>query len=288
MPTVLAGGTIEGLFTGAAPTYSLIDTGMKGFDNNNSLALMLDYIDSIYIGPTTTGNQSDHSLYFNMPSPWQEVGFPAITSMAMVVDVGLAFSVNGFSAPSTNMSFSDKRAMNNYSGMNNPTDGGFFIAISNSSSDVSGSYKLEGYSKGMLLTATFDSRGTLYVYSLNTGEVYFFHTATFNASFGTFAKGSNTVLIKGACEPLKIYSLRAKASTAFGVVEDAVGGVAANCIVYMFRRSDGKLLGRAVSNSLGQYEMITSAITGDSVFMVCLDNDAAPDFEGLIYDRVTV
>ena len=74
-----------------------------------------------------------------------------------------------------------------------------------------------------------------------------------------------------------------------GDVEDASGQIAPNCKLFMFRRSDGTLLGSAVSDANGHYEMdASSAVVGETVFMVCLDNDEAPDFEGIVHDRIKI
>lgn len=288
MASVVSGGVIGGSFTGTTPNYNLIDTGIVGTDAPDALAKMMGYIDTSFVSPATSASLGDNTLYFDMPSTWKEQGFPATTSVGMVVDIGLVLSVNGFTDPYGAPNFSDKRPVNGYSNFRSLVDGGFFISMSPDASDTAGSYVTEVYTKGVLLTATFNSKGTLYLFTTNTSETFFFHTGNFTPIFGPIAKGTRAIQVKGTLERFKVYSLRSVVSTAYGVVEDAVGNPAANCIVYMFRRNDGRLLGRGISNSLGQYEMMTNAITGDEVFMVCLDNDAAPDFEGLIYDRVTI
>ena len=56
----------------------------------------------------------------------------------------------------------------------------------------------------------------------------------------------------------------------------------------MYRRSDGTLLGSAVSDDSGNYELTHQGENGELVFIVCLDNDDSPDFEGLVQDRVTI
>ena len=73
-----------------------------------------------------------------------------------------------------------------------------------------------------------------------------------------------------------------------GYVEDASGQPSSNCKLFMYRRSDGTLLGSAVSDDSGNYELTHTAQDGEKVFIVCLDNDDAPDFEGLVHDRITI
>ncbi|WP_151709667.1 carboxypeptidase-like regulatory domain-containing protein [Acinetobacter brisouii] len=73
-----------------------------------------------------------------------------------------------------------------------------------------------------------------------------------------------------------------------GSVVDPSGQVLANCKLFMYRRTDGTLLGSAVSDENGDYELTHQGQDGELVFMVCLDNDDAPNFEGLVRDRITL
>lgn len=287
---VIANGQIAGTFPGVKPAYNLLKTDMKGADAGSAKQILFNFLAANYIGAGISGSQSDNTLYINsIPSIWGEVGLSQTSQVAQLVDVGLAIGVSTFSSNYGPISFSDGRAVNNYSNFNSPDDGGLFICMSPSSADLSASYATSNYDKGVFLEASFSGRGVLNIFFTNTNEIYFFHTvSSFNAPFGPLGRGLRHVLITAYCEPFQIYCIRAKISTAQGTVENAAGGIAPNCKVYMFRRSDGKLLGRAVSDQNGHYEMLTSAISGDTVFMVCLDDDNAPDFEGIIYDRITV
>lgn len=73
-----------------------------------------------------------------------------------------------------------------------------------------------------------------------------------------------------------------------GTVEDASGQPSSNCKLFMYRRSDGTLLGSAVSNDSGNYELTHQGENGELVFIVCLDNDDSTIFEGLVRDRITL
>ena len=73
-----------------------------------------------------------------------------------------------------------------------------------------------------------------------------------------------------------------------GTVEDASGQPSSNCKLFMYRRSDGTLLGSAVSDDSGNYELTHQGENGELVFIVCLDNDDSTIFEGLVQDRVTI
>ncbi|WP_111894257.1 BspA family leucine-rich repeat surface protein [Acinetobacter sp. MB5] len=76
--------------------------------------------------------------------------------------------------------------------------------------------------------------------------------------------------------------------TVKGSIVDPDSNVMANCQLFMYRRTDGALLGSAVSDQNGAYELTHTAEDGEKVFVVCLDNDDSPDFEGLVHDRVTI
>lgn len=287
---VIASGQILGDFSGITPTYNLIKTGMVGASTAQTRQIMFDYLDVAYIGSGAEGRAGDNQLYINnMPSIWGEIGLSQTSAVAQVVDVGLAIGVLGFNGAYNAISFSDGRAVNKYSNFHAANEGAVFICMSPDSSDLGGKYQTFNYDNGVFLQADFDGRGSLYLFFTKTNEIYFFHNSqSFNAPFGIIAKNSRHVTIKAFCEPLSVYCLRSKVSIAQGTIENAVGGIAPNCKIYMFRRKDGKLLGSAVSDNQGHYEMITSALSGETVFMVCLDDDNAPDFEGIIYDRITV
>lgn len=76
--------------------------------------------------------------------------------------------------------------------------------------------------------------------------------------------------------------------TVKGSIVDPDGNIMANCQLFMYRRTDGALLGSAVSDENGDYELTHTAENSEKVFMVCLDNDDSPDFEGLIRDRIAI
>lgn len=286
---IIADGTIFGSFTGAAPKYNLLDIDMTGINFAECKQKVITYLKANYMGIGANGSAADNDLYINnLPSMWAETGFAAKSQAALLVDSGFCFGVSTFTGARGLVSFSDGKTVNNYTNFNAPTDGGLYLNMSPSASDLDASYTSEIYDIGVYLQVDFISRGTLGVFFTNTSEVYFFHNVAFNAGFGQVGKGLRHVIVSAYCSPLKVHLLRSKVSTVSGSVEDAAGNIAPNCKVFMFRRSDGRLLGSAISDSNGKYTMDTHAVTGDSVFMVCLDDDNAPDFEGIIYDRVTV
>jgi hypothetical protein len=76
--------------------------------------------------------------------------------------------------------------------------------------------------------------------------------------------------------------------TVKGSILDPDSKAMANCQLFMYRRTDGTLLGSTVSDENGDYELTHSGQDGEQVFMVCLDNDDAPDFEGIVHDRIVI
>lgn len=286
---IVADGTIFGAFAGASPKYILLDIGKVGSNFAKCKLEVIATLNASYMGAGASGGTNDNSVYINnLPSIWAESGFPTTSQAAMLVDSGFCFGVSTFNGTNGPVTFSDGTAVNRYGNFNAPTDGGLYLNMSPSMADLTGTYTSEIYNVGIYVQAEFAGRGTLGIFFTNTSEVYFFHNVAFNAGFGPVGKGLRQVNVSAYCSPLKIYLLRSKLSTVSGSVEDAAGAIAPNCKIFMFRRSDGRLLGNTISDSNGNYTMNTHALSGDSVFMVCLDDDNAPDFEGIIYDRVTI
>lgn len=287
---VVTSGFIPGTYPGSGeqPGYCLLDTGDAANTASEVLQMMMDRTEGVLQGQTASGSQSDHTIYLaTVPSLWQDLGYGTSVPF-QTVDVGFGFTVAGFAGNDSSISFSNGKAVNNYSRVRPTYLGGLFLCLSPGNEDWSGSYVTKAYSTGVLIECTFNSRGNLYIYFTNTQEVFFFHTVNMQAPFGFMAPGTNFVNIVGYCSPYKLYCLKSVVSIVSGVVKNAVGQPAPNCKVFMFRRSDGKMLGKAISDEDGNYLMQTLANRGDEVFMVCLDDDEAPDFEALIYDRVTV
>ena len=85
-----------------------------------------------------------------------------------------------------------------------------------------------------------------------------------------------------------MYALRATHAVASGTVYDAANKPSAGCRVLAYNRKTGKLIGSAVSGAGGRYSCHVNATKGSEIFMVCLDNAVAPDFEAQIIDRIIV
>lgn len=76
--------------------------------------------------------------------------------------------------------------------------------------------------------------------------------------------------------------------TVKGSILDPDSKAMANCQLFMYRRTDGTLLGSTVSDQNGDYELSHSGKNSEQVFIVCLDNDDSTIFEGLVRDRITL
>jgi hypothetical protein len=286
---LISSGFIPGDFPeNREPAYCLLDTEFEGASVNILLQELTSRVEGSFTGDLASGSQVDDAIYINsLPSIWAPLGYGSSQGVQLV-DVGFGMSVAGYSGAETAISFSDGRAVNGYSRLAAATSGGLFICLSPTSQDLSGSYNTKKYSTGVLVQCDYDSRGTLYIYFTDSGEAFFFHTVNFNAPVGYMAPNTRFVNIFGYCKPYHLYCLKSFVAVASGTVENAVGDIAPNCKVFMYRRSDGKLLGSAVSDSEGKYSMNTLANKDELVFMICLDDDEAPDFEGIIYDRIIV
>ena len=86
----------------------------------------------------------------------------------------------------------------------------------------------------------------------------------------------------------KLYAIKAVHAVASGTVYDAANQPSAGCRVFAYNRATGKLIGSAISGIDGRYVCYVNATKGSEIFMVCLDNAVAPDFEAQIIDRIIV
>lgn len=206
----------------------------------------------------------------------------------MLVDAGLAISPGQFSGVSGQIISNGLFNTNSYMNFLTPVQGALYINMT-TGSDLSGTYTSDEYTTGRLYIFDFVSRGKLCVFITIDYEIFFFHAVTaFTPFLGRMAANTRSVLHVASLQKFKVYLVKSKVTTVKGTIKDAAGNSAANCLIYIYKRSSGQLVGKAVSNANGNYESFCMAKVGDKIFMVCLDDDVAPDFEGIVYDRITV
>ena len=124
----------------------------------------------------------------------------------------------------------------------------------------------------------------------NDGVCFCFDASDGFLHLGVLSASGNFVGFQhiGKLPSKKLYAIRAIHATASGTVYDAANQPSAGCRVLAYNRETGKLIGSAVSGADGRYVCHVSATKGSEIFMVCLDNAVAPDFEAQIIDRIVV
>ena len=134
------------------------------------------------------------------------------------------------------------------------------------------------------------NRGSVHVVVTREGLIYLcvlYGSAT-TWRLGRLAIGSR--VINGMFVGLTnhIYVISGEARIVQGKVRNAVGDPAPNCIVRVYNRATGSLIGSGLTNATGDYEVRFAATAGTEVYLVCLDDDVAPDFEPVAVDRILV
>ena len=120
------------------------------------------------------------------------------------------------------------------------------------------------------------------------GTCFFFHISSNPMYLGRVEKNTLVYNHIGELPSNRLYALRATHAVASGTVYDAANQPSAGCRVLAYNRETGKLIGSAVSGADGRYSCHVNATKGSEIFMVCLDNAVAPDFEAQIIDRIIV
>ncbi|MEF9956629.1 MAG: hypothetical protein RR767_05475 [Acinetobacter sp.] len=287
---IIAMGALGGDTGPVTNSYTLLDIDLVADNYADALSKMLTKIGGNYISPGPSGSTSDNTVYSNLAvNPWSEVGFTSTASIAMLSDAGLGISPGQFSGVSGPIISNGLFPTNSYMNFLTPVQGALYINMA-TGADLSGSYTSDEYTTGRLYIFNFGaSRGKICVFITIDYEIFFFHDVTaFTPFLGRMAANTRSVLHVASLQKLKVYLVKSKVTTAKGTIKDAAGNPAANCIIYIYKRSSGQLVGKAVSNADGNYESFCMAKVGDKIFMVCLDDDVAPDFEGIVYDRITV
>lgn len=271
--------------------YALIDTE-ETFVNMNVARTRLLTIPEGGVTATSNGSVLFTDKIIKVPNAWKDAGYPALSDVSINGSTGLIVSLdllNGTrDAMNANGAFATNPSYNQFSAPN-------LAAVYFHFFDNIGGYGLNWntteYTDGILLEISINngSYGSAKYFFTPDGAIYFVLNCTQRTPlFGFFPQNTRNYTGIGSLENLRMYCLRPFASTAQGNVTDKNGTVLANQSIMAFRRSTGKLVGKAMTDSSGNYTMPLSALKGEKLFMVCLDDDTAPDFEAVILDRVTV
>lgn len=230
---------------------------------------------------------TDHFLYKKMPSLWDKNSHADI---AFSGDFGVVLGSGYFNLPKREqINGNNVFRTNNYTHLNHSSNPSLLLNLNKNSIDRSGRLQIAQHQKGLLFIFNTDNLFSICI-SSSPEEICFFYDEVekYRAPFGFINENSVLFNFIEYLEPLRIYSLKSVILEATGEVKDAANQAAANCPVRAYKRSTGELIGQGMSNEQGRYRFPISAVTGDEIYMVCLDNDQAPDFEARIIDRIIV
>ncbi|WP_032137128.1 hypothetical protein [Kingella negevensis] len=269
--------------------YALSDTELVFGAVGDGLAKLNDLAGAYFVSRSYV-YIGDHFQTFSVPNMWMADGASGAGGAAFSADSGFAFSSALFDGSRVNVNANGAFYQNGYGNLAVSAAPSLFVHTDENGSDSNGGYWLSSFANGAsLVSAEASGTNVLNVLFLPNSVVYVFHNvAGYNAPFGWFPENSSSFNLIGFLEPLRLYCVQSVPFFARGTVFDVVKKPAAGCRVLAYQRSSGKLIGETVSASDGSYSCPVLTARGDEIFMVCLDNDVAPDFNAQVIDRITV
>lgn len=284
--------------------YLITDTGIIASTESIGLA----YFDSLGIGVQTGGsnrsnsNSNSNNLVVDVPNPWLNFGRSVTTQLHSLNDFGLIVYCDGNDLATSYGSYeliNGNGAIpiySTYPKMPIAPLGAVAIATNTTGKSIGANYLQSwSYESGAVRAkGTWNDSALADVNMLFTddGSCFFFFTGNSSAADPVILAvpfGTATMVKIGDLALNKVYCLRSAVTTMVGNVEDAIGLPAVNFTVMAFKRSSGQIVGKTTVKEDGSYEMVCSAIGGDELFVVCLDDDGvAPNFEAQVMDRILV
>ena len=204
---------------------------------------------------------------------------------------GMFFPVNTYTSVSGELQLQALNLQTNaYYRINQPSDGGLIVLSENNNNFSYSINRLPNNGAIIGIRHQYQAEYPFLSYYLLRGDgtCFFFHVTSTPMYLGRVEK--NTLIYNhiGELPSNRLYALRATHAVASGTVYDAANQPSAGCRVLAYNRKTGKLIGSAVSGAGGRYSCHDNATKGSEIFMVCLDNAVAPDFEAQIIDRIIV
>lgn len=236
-------------------------------------------------------NISDYFLYNNVPSIWRNANQAETAQFAYSGDVGLILSAGEFVLRDDQiLNGNGVFNANSYARFKKSNKASLLIYLNSNNGDKAGFLTIYNCQNGILYkmeSSHYDYAVMLLTY---TSQAYFFHQASnhYQAPLGFLNEDSVSFNLITTLKPLVVYSIQSVIMQAHGIVKDAAERPAPNCPVRAYNRQTGQLIGQGISNTNGEYQFPIAANKNDEIYMICLDNDQAPDFEAQIQDRITV
>lgn len=223
---------------------------------------------------------------------WSGFNHAAPVNKPLVMKLGgMFFPVNTYTSVSGELQLQALNLTTDaYYHINQPSDGGLIVLSKNYNNF---SYSINSLpNNGAIIGIRHEYQEVYpflsYYLLRGDGTCFFFHVTSTPMYLGRVEK--NTLIYNhiGELPSNRLYALRATHAVASGTVYDAANQPSAGCRVLAYNRETGKLIGSAVSGADGRYSCHVNATKGSEIFMVCLDNAVAPDFEAQIIDRIIV
>lgn len=284
--------------------YLITDTGVIA----STEAIGLGYFDSLGTGVQTGGSNNSgtsstgNNLVADVPNPWLNFGRSVTTQLHSLNDFGLIVYCdgNGLATSYGTYELIDGNGVipiyGTYAKMPVAPVGAIAIATNITGKSIGTNYlQTWSYESGAVRAKGYWNDAALADVNMlftDDGSCFFFFTGNSGAANpAIFAVpfGTATMVKIGDLALNKVYCLRSAVTTMVGNVEDAIGLPAVNFTVMAFKRGNGQIVGKTTVKEDGSYEMVCSAVDGDELFVVCLDDDGvAPNFEAQIMDRILV
>lgn len=285
---IIANGVINGKYP-----FTVIDTDMTVSGYTAGINKLLELSSGSPLSTSSSISVSDSSVYGKITGIWKDFGGLSNSNLAFGGDYGFVLYVGDYSGTYSRLTFGGTPNPNAYATMAQPTLGALVFYINTSGSDISGTYRTVSYSTGVLFEFAYgvsigSANNTAALYMDNSGICQFFHTNSANAILGVMPAGSTQAAKACEMSPLKIYQFQAAPSVARGVVKDITGTPVSNRYIVAMKRKTMVVVGTATSGTDGSYEMPLASLKGDILTFICYDDDAPPDVEAEVVDRVIV
>ncbi|PKH81158.1 hypothetical protein [Psychrobacter sp. 4Bb] len=292
--------------------YTIVDTNVQvageaeGLSFFDSMATSSLVETTSVTADTSRFDDKDKVPVIKIPSPWFDYDGKPDIYVAVINNFGFIVYANGLDY--SNFPVIVENGVNpiymemvggdwSYAGFHPPLDGAITLNVNPTIDMVRtpATTVTKKYADGMVRISTSWPTSGVSGFSAHLqvdthGNVFFFSTRSgYDLVADKIAGASRQLSFLGDLNPNQIYCLRSSVATASGVVYNPSGGVAPDCSVMAFDRSNGRLVGRAKSDTQGRYNIFCAASKGSKLFMVCLDDDGvAPDFNAQIVDRIIV
>lgn len=176
-----------------------------------------------------------------------------------------------------------------YAKLSAPEEGAFSFANKLGTGDTSSILYAAEYEHGIFIQCAIDT-GAFNCVITDYGEMRICITDRAGATFPVYGmlENSRALVTNIELDKGRIYTVVEFTRLIRGTVFDAAGEPAPGRKVFLYDRLTGVLLGSAVSGTGGAYDVISRSPSGTQAFMVCLDDDPAPDFDPVVVDRITI